>query len=241
MKKSVLFVLALIVVAGVVLFLNLGGAVKRTIEVVGSRTLGTAVRVSGVSISLSDKSASMSGLSIKNPSDFKENYLLKTKDISVKISDVTREVVTIDEIVVDGMTVTYELGASGTNLDAIKRNVKSAPASSAAAESKGGQSPRVIIRKLRIINAQVVPSIGVASQPVILPEIAINNIGSNASPADPAKVATQIINKILAVSSEGALRAGLASAVDNALKGVPVGDVMKKTDGLLKGLIPKMP
>lgn len=238
MKKFGLMIVALIVVAGVALFLNLGGAIKKTIEVVGSQTLGTAVRVAGVHFSLADKSAGLSGLTIRNPGGFKEAYLLKTKDISVKVADVTQEVVSIDEILVEGMTVTYELGASGTNVDVIKRNIKASASSSSQASQSGKKGPDVIIKKIRIVNAEVIPALGGAVAPVKLPEIIVSNIGSKAAPANPAKVASQIIGTVLAVSSQGIAKAGLNEALSGALKGAaPVGDAVKDVSGKLNDLL----
>jgi hypothetical protein len=225
MKKPALYILALIAILGALLLINLGGAAKKAIEAVGSQTLGTPVRVSGINVSLRNKSAAMSGLSIQNPQGFKSTYLLQTKGISVKIADASQKVVTIDEIIVDGMTVAYELGSKGTNFDIIRQNMNSAGGGTSDANTS-----KVIIRRLKIINGQLIPAIGAAHAPIPLPTITLNNIGSSNNPATPAQVAAQLLTKILAVSSASAIKAGLS---------VPFGDSLKAVGGLVNVLFSK--
>jgi hypothetical protein len=229
MKKIALVVLGLLVVLGVVLFLNLGGVVKTAIETAGTQAAGTAVRVSGLNLSLADKKATLRGLTVANPQGFKTDNILKASAISVTVGDITDKVVTIKEIIVDGMTVTYELGPQGTNFDAIQKNLKSSAAAKTPAESGAGKKngPGVIIEQLKIIHAQVIPALGGASAPVGLPDIVLNNIGSKSNPATPAQVAAKVMNQVMSASSVAVAKSGLAAPLDEA-----VGKVKDRLKGL---------
>lgn len=243
MKKIVLAVVAILVVAGFVAYSHLGGAVKSIIESAGSQAMGTKVSVSGLDVSLASETASLSGLTVANPHGFSGDFL-KTKTITATLGGIADKTVTITEVVVDGMIVTYELGPNGTNIDAVKRNLKSSvsatsspKASSAADKAENGAQGGgydVIIQKLRIVNAQVIPSIGGKSKPVSLPEIVVTNIGTKGNPATPEQVASQIMSHILAVSS-GVASAALRSSLSSLSKGAAA----DKTRGALQGLLGK--
>ncbi len=165
----------------------------------------------------------MHGLSVANPKGFKSGDLLKTKQISVTLGEITKQVVTIKEIVVDGMAVAFELGPQGTNLSAIQDNLRSAPKT----DSKSS-GPSIIIQRLKIINAQVIQTAGGLQGPVNLPEIVITDIGSKSSPATAVQVATQVMNKVLTASSTAIMKGGLS---------MPAGDAVNKAKAGLKGIL----
>lgn len=227
MKKIVMGAAALAAILGTVLFLNLGSAVKTVIETAGTNTLGTPVRVSGLKVSLADRAAKMSGLSIANPEGFKSPYLLKTDHISVTGGTLEDNVVTINEIVIDGMQVTYELGGKGTNFKAIQKNLKSGASTQKSSTSDSKDNPKVVIKKLRIVNAQLIPALAGIDKKITLPEITLENIGSAKRPASIAQVTTSIMGKVMATSSKAVAKAGLQAPADS-IKG-------KVTD-TLKGL-----
>ena len=214
MKKVILALVAILAVAGFVAYSHLGGAVKSIIERTGSEVLGTPVHVGGVNASLATRTASISGISVSNPSGFKGNFL-ETNSIATTLGGIEGKTVTIKEILIDGMTITYELGAGGTNFDVLKRNLKSAPASSPASSSAktdgDSQGYTLIIQKLRIVNVKVIPSIGSMTKSVTLPEIIVSNIGSKSTPATPDQVAKQIMEHVLVVSAMATTKLGLSS------------------------------
>lgn len=232
-KKFLLVFVALVVIIGVVVFMNFGSAVKKTIETAGSEALGVPVKVGGVSLHLSDKKAGLQGLSIGNPEGFKSAQLLKVKDISVIVGDVTRELVTLDEVVLDGLSVNYELGKGGTNLKALEKNIakakKAIDAAGGSSEKaeESAQAPEVIIKRLKIINAELIPAIpGMEklNKALRLPEIVLNDIGSKSNPASPTDVAAKVMNRIISSSSNTIVKeqvtAPVGGAIDKAKEGL---------------------
>ncbi len=226
MKKILMILVILVVVAGVAFFMNFSRAAKSAVEMAGTQALGVPVHVSGISLSLKSQSASMNGLTVENPSGFNEANILKTNNISVTLGEVTQKVVTIKNITIDGMVVAYELGSKGTNFDAIKSNIRSGGSASSnsspsnGAGSKGGQGPDVIIQELKIINAQLLPAIGGEQAPIKLPEIVINNIGSKQNPASTVQVATQVMNKIMQTSSVAMIQSGVGDGLNKIKEGL---------------------
>lgn len=227
MKKALLGIIALVAIAGAVVYLNLGGAVKKVIETAGSEALGAPVHVGGVKLKLAERKAGIAKLSIGNPPGFKSAAILTAADISVTVADVTRELVTIEEVLVDGMVVNYELGAGGTNLKAMEKAIAASRKAQKAAEKTGQgaqagvAAPDVIIKRLKIVNATLVPSVaGMGSKPVPLPEIVLTNLGSGRDPATPGEIAAKIMNRIIAASSNTAIKSRLTAPVEKAKEGL---------------------
>ena len=232
MRKIIPAIVVILLVLGFVLFSNLDSTVKSIIENAGTQALGTAVHVSGLDISLANETASMNGLSITNPQGFKAGDLLKTNSISITVGDVTNKTLTIKEIIVNGMTVSYEPGPNGTNIDALKRNLKSAPSPGSSGDKSSGKSGGgfdVIIQQLKIVHAQIIPDIKGFSGTVNLPDIVLNNIGSKGNPATPTQIATQIMNRVLASSSTAMLKSGLSA--------IPMDGAVGGAKNVLKGLL----
>lgn len=224
MKKFLILAAVLVVAGGVAVYMNLGGYVKKLIEQAGSAAVGTRVTVGGLDISLPEKAAKMGYLSIDNPKGF-AGGLLKARHIGIKVGEVTQAVVTLEEVDVEGLQMTYALGKGGTNFDAVKKNLRSADKSSSATPA----APKLIIKKLRIRNAELVPAIeGLGNQPVTMPDIVLTNVGTRSKPATAAEAAGQILNKLLS--------AGTSAALKNKLT-APVTDAVGKATKGLKGLL----
>ena len=135
MKKKIIIsiVLALILaIAGtaVYVFTNLNSIVKAAIEKYGSQATKTAVRVSSVKIKLSNGEGAVLGLTVANPSGFSFPSIITLDDISIRIEvkSVTSTPLVIDNILVSGPEVFYEMKEDGTaNVDILKKNLTSGP------------------------------------------------------------------------------------------------------------------
>jgi hypothetical protein len=243
MKKIILAVIVLLAAGGFYAYSQLGGELKAIIESAGTQAMGTKVSVGSVDVSIATEAASISSLKIDNPPGFSGNFL-ETKSITATLGGIENKTVTIKEIVIDGLNLTYDLGPGGTNFDVLKRNLKAsssatpAPTSSAkpsAKESASGGAESggydVIIQQLKIENAKVNASIAGRSQTITLPGITLNNIGSKDHPATPEQVARQIMQQLLAVSSGAATKLGLSS--------LPIPANAGKAKDMLKGFLSK--
>jgi hypothetical protein len=220
-KVRNLFIALFILVAafGLLVFLYLGSATKRVIETAGTSALGTKVSVSGLDISLRDKKATMRGLAVANLPGFDADKIVQAKTISATVGDISQHLVTLDEIVVDGMTVNYELGTGGTNFDVLRKNMASTKRAGDddAENSAASRAPKVVIHKLKILNAVVVPSAGKNKAPISLPDLTLTEIGSKSNPATARDVARQVLNKVLSASSTAIVTSGIAGSINKSV------------------------
>jgi len=131
MKKGLLIggALLIVVIAGAVFFLiaGLDELVRAAVEKSGSDVTKVSVTLDKAEVAPTEGRAALHGLVVGNPAGFKTDNAFKMGSISVSIdtATVTKDPIVIKEVVIAGPEVTYELGAEGSNLDAIQKNVES--------------------------------------------------------------------------------------------------------------------
>ncbi|MBT6406188.1 MAG: hypothetical protein HOK06_01170 [Rhodospirillaceae bacterium] len=228
---------------------------------------GVSVGLDNASVSLSSGKGSLSGLSVGNPKGFNTDSAFKLGSVSVSLDTATAmsDPVVIKEIVISKPNVTYELGGSGSNIDAIQKNVDKFIAANSsggsADKSEGGDSPKLIIENLYVRGGEINVSAAFLKGKALttpLPDIHLKDIGKDDEGASPGEVASKLIDKILgsAGSAVGALNLdALAGAVGDGAKAVTeklgkggealkegasgAGDAIKGVGGKLKGMFGK--
>jgi len=230
MKKALLVVAALIV-AGIAAFLfsgnPLGHLVKLAIQEFGPKMTQAEVSVGHVAISATDGSGSISGLQLGNPKGFKTAYALKADRIALAVepSSLTKDVILIHKIELDGPSIIYEKNDGGvTNFDAIQRNVERYLGASGKDKAKdSGEGKKMIIESLVVRNAKVnyndLMDLG-------LPDINLRDIGKSQGGVDSSSLAKTIIaelNKQTMQAIAKSVTDSVSAAADsakNAIKGV---------------------
>jgi hypothetical protein len=203
---GIVVVLLVIVAAGAwFLFANLDSIVKAAVEKVGSDVTGTQVTLDNVEISLTSGKGSLLGYRMTNPSGFESDDAFKFDEVTVVVdtASVTSDPVIIKEILIAKPEVTYEIGNSGANLDAIQSNVKdyAAGQSSGGQADSGGEGPKFIIEKLSLQGGKVnvlatqFPDNKMSSP---LPDIHLTDIGKDGGGATPGEIAQQVMDQVLA-------------------------------------------
>ena len=228
MKKGLLALVALLVV-GIAVFLltgnPLGRLVKLAIEEFGPKMTQADVSVGNVAISATDGNGSISGLKLGNPKDFKTAYALKADKIalSVEPASLTKDVILIHKIELDGPHIIYEKNDKGiTNFDAIQRNVENYLGTSDKAKDSG-EHKKMIIESLVIRNAKVSYS---DLADLGLPDIELRDIGKKAGGVDSSNLAKAIITELnaqtmRAIAKTVTDRVGAAAdSAKNAIKGI---------------------
>jgi flagellar basal body-associated protein FliL len=205
MKKIVLgalLVLLLTIGFGVYYLLShLDSIVKAAIERYGSQATATTVKVDKVQIKLTDGSGAIRGLTVANPRGFDAPYAFLLGEISTQIylESLSRDILTIDHIIVRRPEVFFELNSAGdNNLTAIKMNLsKGQSKTSGASTQKTDTEPKLIIRKLLLeggnVQASVVPLN--KSYSLVLPKIEMLNLGGN-NGAKPDQIAEQVLQRL---------------------------------------------
>ncbi len=199
MKKILISILVLTVVIAVgayYLLGNLDNIVKAAIEKYGSEVTQTSVGVGGVKIGLSDGLGAISNLSVANPKGFSNKHLFKMDNTSVQLSleRTTTELIVIEQILLDGPSIVYELSKNGSNVDAVKKNVEAYTAGGSGSDESSG--PKLIIENLIIKNGEVEVSSDMVKGKTLstpLPAIHLRDIGKDSGGATPGEVAKKVI------------------------------------------------
>jgi hypothetical protein len=199
-KKIIIFsVLALVlVIAGTLVYVltNINSIVKAAIEKYGSQAVKTHVRVSSVEIRLSQGEGAVLGLTVANPSGFVSPSIITLDTISIRIvkDSVTSTPIVIDNILISGPEVFYEMKADGTaNVDILKKNLAESGSSKEEQlqQSRKGKELRLRVGKLVFEKGKVHVRVAkLMDKPYIveLPRMELIDIGKHGG-ATPAEIA----------------------------------------------------
>ena len=250
MKKTIIAIVAIVVIIGGGLFYalsNLDGIVKTAIEKGGSKVTGVGVSLDNVKIDLTSAKAILSGFMVKNPDGFDTDYVMALDAISVEIdkSSIGSDVIIIKSVNINAPKIIYELGAGGSNIDAIQKNVERFTGGSdngSNSNSSDGGDVKIIIKNLIIENGEIGISAGFLAgkkMSLPLPKIHLRDIGkdgdkSGASPAEiAAKIMTALNDKILGSVSKINL-SGMSKKADKLLKSIGGSVTGNATDAAAK-------
>ncbi|HXZ96664.1 MAG TPA: hypothetical protein VEG37_06420 [Burkholderiales bacterium] len=208
MKKLLLgiAIVVLLVIAGGAwwLYTSLDSVVASAIRKYGSQITGVSVKLASVKIVPADGTASLRGLVVGNPKEFKAEHALSLGEISMKldIGTLTKEVVLIKEISIINPDITYEYEPRGSNLDAIKRNVDHY-----VTENLGGKNEpkdKSSAKKFIIENLYVKGGKAEVSSEILkgktmsatLPDLHLHNIGKKSNGATAGEVTKEVLGAI---------------------------------------------
>lgn len=226
MKKSRIALLALIVVAAAIawLWLNnpLNSLVKAGIEKFGSEMTRAPVKVSKVDLSPTDGKGVLSGLSLGNPDGFKSSHAFRADRIELALepASLADDVILIHRIHIDSPDISYEKNDSGTNFDAIQRNVESYLGTSKKQQADKDAPKKMIIESLAIRGARVNYN-GMID--LKLPDIELHNIGKKSGGATSAQVTRAIIAELNTQLAIALAKTAAIGAVGGVAVGVGMG------------------
>ncbi len=208
-------IVALFVVAAILAFSSIDPFIKGAVEEVGSKITRTTVKLDNVSTNLTAGTASLSGLTLGNPSGFFTPHAFQLGSITVKMDTrtVTKKTIVIREIIVDMPNVIAEFknfifdhltasnsirqAVKASNFATIQKNIAASLETTDSDAKKG--KPRFIIEKLRMNNVQVraVSQSGIVFDK-ILPSISfsVDNIGRKKGGLSPEEIASALVPKV---------------------------------------------
>lgn len=225
MKKSRIALLALIVVAAAAVWLwfnnPLNSLVKAAIENYGSEMTRATVRVSKVDLSPTDGKGALSGLSLGNPEGYETDHAFKADRIELALepASLAEDVILIHRIHIDSPDISYEKNDSGTNFDAIQRNVEKYLGTSKKQADKDAPK-KMIIESLVIRNARVNYN---GMLDLKLPDIELRNIGKKSGGATSAQVTRAIISELNTQLAIALAKTAAIGAVGGVAVGVGMG------------------
>lgn len=192
MKKLLIgLVIILLALGGAAYYLlsDLNAIVKEQIETHGTSALQTNVKVSGVNIKLLDGLGEIKGFSVANPKGFSDTAAMGFDTIRLDIGteSITEMPIIIEEIMIDSVSVLYELNAQAKgNLNALLDQLTSGNSSDSSKlkdtneDASGKTDVRLVVKKLVIKDTKLaldLRALGDKKYDEVLPTFAVNNIG----------------------------------------------------------------
>jgi len=212
MKKIILIVVCSLFVVGVVgtlvLTFFLGGIVKTAVNSFGPKLTQTNVVLEGASLSPISGTGTLTGLKVSNPPGWKNDqaFSLGTIRMSVAPFSIFGDHIIINELTIDEPVFDYETKFTDNNVSQLLGNVqKYAGSGSATPATSGGKPVKFEIKKFRLTNAKVSVGVaGLAAVTVPMPDIPLDNIGSDQGGITPDQLAGVVMKSV----SEGVILAG---------------------------------
>lgn len=221
------------------LYHSLDALVASAIRAFGPKITGVAIHLDGVTIDVLDGRAELRGLVVGNPPGFTTDHALSLGAISMTLDldSLTHDVIVIKQISIVKPDLTYELGADGSNLGAIQRNVDryvGAHRGAGPPQSEREPGKKLVIETLTVKNATATVKTAVVkdrSATVPLPDLHLSDIGKKSGGATAGETVKQVL---------GALTQNVARTVASRNLGGML-DELKKNPGAavdtLKGLL----
>lgn len=238
--KVILGVIVVLLVV-IVLVLNIFGRtiIKTGVETAGPKLMGVPVTLEDVDFALLRGNAKLKGLVIGNPEGFKTDYVFKLGEVVVDMesASVLSDTVVINEILIDGPGIIYEMGLAGSNIGKLMENLESGAGEGTAEQKPAEEEPadkpakNVLISNLIVRNGSISVSakiLGGHALKLPLPTIHLKDIGKEEEGASLPEVITKVLRAVMmavvnTVSSSGRLLGDVVKAASGAaLKGADV-------------------
>jgi hypothetical protein len=199
-KKTLISVVFLLLLAGGGLFFYLDSIVKSGIEVVGSNLLGTVVTVDSVSLSPLSGQGSISGLRVENPEGFESQYAFELDSVlvSIDVNSVFTDAAEIESIVIMQPVITYETKIASDNIRTLLDNLDEGDAPSSDPETEDDSAQQIIIREFRMVGSQLNFVSALVSAPITLADIEIRDIGAEGGSASAANAVRVVLQELVA-------------------------------------------
>lgn len=184
MKKVILALLLLKIIASIVFLYALDIIATRAFNHYGSKIIGMQVHVDDVAVSLLHSTVTINNLLVQSPKGFSNPYVLDLKTISVKmdVMSMLKDVVRINSIIIDSPIVIYEVGPDGDNIGLIKKNIATFGKEPTTFEESNitekKSNKKVVIDDLKIKSAKVTADLAqLATQSLSIADIELKQIG----------------------------------------------------------------
>ena len=182
------------------------GLLKTGIETAATKTLNVGVRLADIELSVFKGEIAFEGLVVSNPPGYKYKNLLelKTAKIDVDVRTLLSDVVIIEQIKLDGITLTLEQrGVTSNNLKDIIKSIPKKPKT----EKPSGRKLQIDELEITnvVVNVKLLPVPGKADTVTLkLAPIRMTNLGDDGT-MDTAKLSA----KILLAITEGITEQGV--------------------------------
>ena len=245
MKKLLIIIPVLIIVAVIALSFSINSIIRSGVETVGPKALGADVKLQDVDISVLNGKGKLNGLFIGNPKGFNTEsaFQLAEVRISLDVKSVFSDRIVINEIFIDGPDITYEKSMKDDNIKALLRNIESFAGAGEKAVQKDKEKDtaksetKVQINNFIVKNGKVNMSMSALQGKKVslpLPDIHMKDIGKDKEGTTVSKALGEVfavVNKNIITASAGSLK-DIRGTVEKTVEGT-VGESVNKLKGLL--------
>ena len=245
MKKFLLFGgLGLLLVLGVgyvVVAFYLGSIVKAGVNSFGPKLTQTRVELASATLSPFTGTGTLSGLTVGNPAGWSEGraFYLGTVHLDVEPKSVFKDVIVINELVIDRPEFNYETKFVSSNIGDLLGNIQKYTGSGGATPAaKDGANKKFIVKKLRFTNGKATVIVGVAALPVALPEIKLNDLGVAEGGLTGGQLSAVVMSDVLKTIVAAATQTRGLTGADGLEK---TKEVMQQLGAGVKDLFKKKP
>lgn len=237
MKKIVLPIVALIVVAIVLIALNLGSVVKTIAERAGSQALGVRVSIGSVNIDTAEKKVTVRNIKLANPTGFKKPHIMKVGLVNIDMESFDKELLVFSDITVSGAELFLEVNKDGTNVNALKANAAPKEKPAESVKDNQTQAPKVIIKHFLFDQAKLTPSILLMDKvldEVDMPKIELTDIGVKDGGTTTNEAIGQIWGQISAAALKTSAKVGFLYGLNPGVLGVMgISNALLKDSGVV--------
>ena len=233
--RIIMGLLAVTIIAGLVLYLNLNRLLERTVETQATDSLSLQTELGSASLAIFGGRVSLDDLTIANPQGFSQPHMLSLNQgaVEVKYGQLGRDPVRISSITLRDPVIVVEQANGKFNFQTLmdlvpKKNPNDG--SPKDGDRQDGEPIRMIIDRLTVQNAKVlikpgtIPGLSTQLQDITvpIPSVELHNIGNADGAQNGAAikdVAAAVINELVAKAKDsGNLEGQLKNALEGGLK-----------------------
>ncbi len=212
LKVIVLGLLAVILIVFGVVWFNLNGIVRRTVETQASSSLDLKTTLGGANVSLFGGSVSLNDLKIASPPGFKAEQMMTLGEagVQVALSKLREDPIHISQVNIDKPHIVIEAQGTKLNFQAVM-DQKSKTPTEPSDSSKPAEPLKMIIDELNLTGAQVAlrPGLSIGGlkeeYTLTIPNVTLRNIGQGEGAQNGAAI-KEVVVKVLAAVAEAAAK-----------------------------------
>ncbi len=203
------------------LYSSMDGLVKQAIERWGPEITGVPVKVASVKIEVASGRGTIRGLEVGNPKGFDAPHALKLAEMRLTLdpASLTKDVVTVKELLVLAPEVTYERGQGSDNMATIQKNVDAWVAKHGGAKKDdAGPGKKFVIEDLVVKDGKAHFGTTLSSP---IPDLHLRDVGKKSNGATAGEVVKQVWGTLW--HSVGNLASRVGSAIKEGAQGAVQG------------------
>jgi len=235
--KTLLYILgglfALAVIAVVVVIFTLGSIVKTAVNKVGPTITQTTFVLNGATLSPFSGAGTLKDLTIGNPKGWTTEHAFFLKEISISLvpKSVTADHIVINSILIDNPEIIYETTITNSNLQDLLKNIQQSTGGTnqptqteTKPEAKPAKETKIEIKSFRMVNVTVKVAGAGSVYSLTLPELVMENLGTQEGGLTPNQLAAAIVKEISIQVGKAALNSaakkGLLDKAGEGLRGL---------------------